>query len=165
MRLGTLKDLYIEQLRDLYNAEEQVLNALPGYADGASSEELVRALRDHVNTTRKHKERLEEMFGRLGEDPTGEKCRGMEGLLRECDDMLQAEGDPNVRDAGLIATWQRVEHYEVAGYGCSRAYADRLEETEAGRKLQQILDENAAFDEELTRLAEEAINPVAAATA
>jgi ferritin-like metal-binding protein YciE len=159
MSMDSLKDLYVEQLRDLYSAENQILKALPMMAEKASNPELKAAFQEHERLTQDHVKRLEVVFDGLGEKSSGHHCKGMEGLLKEGQEMIKEKGDPATLDAGLIAAAQRVEHYEIAGYGCVRTYAERLGYSDAARTLQQTLDEEGETDERLTALAETIINP------
>jgi ferritin-like metal-binding protein YciE len=159
MSMDSLKDLYVEQLRDLYSAETQILKALPGMAEKASNPELRSAFQEHERVTHDQVRRLETIFDGLGEKPGGHHCKGMEGLLKEGQDMVKEKGDPATVDAGLIAAAQRVEHYEIAGYGCVRTYAERLGMSDHARTLQQTLDEEGETDHRLTDLAERIINP------
>jgi ferritin-like metal-binding protein YciE len=162
MSMDSLKDLYVEQLRDLYSAENQILKALPMMAERAHNPELKSAFQEHERVTHDQVKRLEAIFDGMGEKPGGHHCRGMEGLLKEGQEMLKEKGDPDTIDAGLIAAAQRVEHYEIAGYGCVRTYADRLGMADHARTLQQTLDEEGDTDHRLTGLAERIINPRAA---
>ena len=159
MALDSLKQLYVEQLRDLYSAETQILKALPQMAEKASHPQLRDAFRQHEQVTREQVRRLDGIFEELGEKPGGHHCKGMEGLLKEGKEMLKEKGDDSVRDAGLIAAAQRVEHYEIAGYGCVRTYAEQLGLQSQARTLQQTLDEEGQTDHLLTGLAERIINP------
>lgn len=161
MSMDSLRDLYVEQLRDLYSAENQILKALPMMAERASNPELKAAFQEHERVTTDQVKRLETIFDGLGEKPSGHHCKGMEGLLKEGQEMIKEKGDPSTIDAGLIAAAQRVEHYEIAGYGCVRTYADRLGMTDHARTLQQTLDEEGQTDHRLTALAERIINPQA----
>lgn len=163
MTVESLKDLYIEQLRDLYNAENQLVDALPGMVDMASSDELVQAFEDHLEETREHKERLERIFHNLGEDPTGEKCEAMEGLIREAREIAQESRDTDALDAALIAQAQRIEHYEVAGYGTVRTYARQLDRDDDIDVLEETLGEEKTADKKLTKIAEQIVNPKAVA--
>lgn len=158
MKLDTLKKLYVEELRDLYNAENQLVKALPKMAKGASSAELKQAFEDHLEQTKEHVERLDEIFGRLGEKPTGKTCKAMKGLVEEGAEMLEEDGEDSVIDAGLIGAAQRVEHYEIAAYGTVRTFANLLGEEEAADLLQQTLDEEGETDKQLSELAEEIVN-------
>ena len=158
MKLESLKDLYLEQLKDLYSAETQLVDALPKMADAASSPELKNAFREHLNQTRQHVDRLEQVFRKLNESPKGETCEGMKGLIKEGQEMTKMKGEPEVIDAGLIAAAQRVEHYEMAGYGTVRTYAELLGDQEAVRLLERTLQEEEETDERLTEIAESHIN-------
>jgi ferritin-like metal-binding protein YciE len=158
MKLDTLKKLYVEELRDIYNAENQLIKALPKMAKGASSAELKQAFEDHLEQTKEHVERLDEIFGRLGEKPTGKTCKAMKGLIEEGSEMLEEDGEESVIDAGLIGAAQRVEHYEIAAYGTVRTFANLLGEEEAADLLQQTLDEEGETDKHLSELAEEVVN-------
>jgi ferritin-like metal-binding protein YciE len=158
MKLDSLQKLYIEELRDLYNAENQLVKALPKMAKGASHQELKQAFEDHLDQTKEHVERLEEIFKRLDEKPTGKTCKGMKGLIEEGAEMLEEDGDEAVLDAALIGAAQRVEHYEIAAYGTVRTFANMLGEQEAVELLQQTLDEEGETDKLLTELAESVVN-------
>ena len=158
MKLESLRDLYLEQLKDLYSAETQLVDALPKMADAASAPELKNAFREHLNQTRQHVERLEKIFQTLNESPKGETCEGMKGLVKEGDAMIKMKGEPEVIDAGLIAAAQRVEHYEIAGYGTVRTYAELLGEQESVRLLERTLQEEEETDEKLTEIAESRVN-------
>jgi ferritin-like metal-binding protein YciE len=158
MKLESLRDLYVEQLKDLYSAEKQLVDALPKIADAASAPELKNAFREHLSQTRQHVERLEKIFQSLNESPKGETCEGMKGLIKEGEEMIKMKGQPEVIDAGLIAAAQRVEHYEIAGYGTVRTYAELLGEQEAVRLLERTLQEEEETDEKLTEIAESRIN-------
>jgi ferritin-like metal-binding protein YciE len=161
MKLDTLKQLYIEELRDLYSAENQLLKALPKMAKGASSEELKLAFENHLDQTKVHVERLEEIFERLDETPKGKTCQAMKGLVEEGSEILGEDGEESVRDAGIIAAAQKVEHYEIASYGTVRTFAQLLGEDEAAELLQETLDEEGEADKLLTQLAQEIVNPEA----
>ena len=158
MALDTLHDLYVEELRDLYNAENQLLKALPRMAKAASSPDLKAAFTEHLEVTRGQVERLETIFEALGAKAKGKKCKAMEGLVEEGKEVLEEAGSPSVIDAALIAAAQRVEHYEMAGYGCVRTFARLLGRTDHAKLLQQTLDEEGAADKKLTALAESVIN-------
>ncbi|MEO8352825.1 MAG: ferritin-like domain-containing protein [Chthoniobacteraceae bacterium] len=161
MKLETLKDLYIHELKDLYSAEKQILKALPKMVKAASNKDLAAGFSKHLEETKEHVRRLEKILANLGSSTRGPKCKGMEGLLAEGAEMIEEEADEEVRDAGLIAAAQRVEHYEMAGYGCARTYAKVLGEKEAAAILQTTLDEEGATDKKLTKLAESGINVAA----
>ena len=160
----TLRDLYLNELRDLYDAETQLLVALPMMADAATSSQLKEAFTAHLEETEIHVSRLEEIFEALGEEPGEETCKAMEGLIAEGEDYVKASGDRDVRDAGLIGAAQRVEHYEIAGYGTARTLATRLGESEAADKLQATLDEEGEADRKLNAIAENEVNAEGAAT-
>ena len=153
MKLKTLKGLYVMELRDLYNAEKQILKALPKMAKAAASPELKAAFLEHLEQSKGHVERLVTIFEGLGMKPTGKTCAAMEGLIEEGKELINEEPEPTVLDAGLIAAAQRVEHYEIAGYGTVRTYATTLGEKEAARLLQQTLDEEGDTDHRLTEIA------------
>jgi ferritin-like metal-binding protein YciE len=154
MTANSLQELYVEQLQDLYNAEQQIIKALPKLIDAAESEELRDALTEHLEVTRTQAQRIETICEELGEEPDKEKCKGMEGVIKEGDELVKGVGD-EVRDAAIIAAAQRVEHYEMAGYGTARTYANLLGFEEAARMLEQTLEEEKDADESLSELAEE----------
>jgi ferritin-like metal-binding protein YciE len=158
MSMNSLRDLYVEQLRDLYSAESQILKALPKMEAAASHEELKAGFKQHREETERQVERLDRIFEDLGRSPKGHHCKGMEGLIKEGDEMIAGRADSDVLDAGLIAAAQRVEHYEIAGYGCVRTYADMLGHQEHAKLLQQTLDEEGQTDRKLTSMAEKVIN-------
>ncbi|HEX4085532.1 MAG TPA: ferritin-like domain-containing protein [Chthoniobacteraceae bacterium] len=159
LKLETLRDLYLEELRDLYNAETQLVKALPKMAKAATDTKLKKAFTDHLEQTHGHVSRLEQIFDALGEKATGETCQAMEGLIKEGSQFIDAEGDDVVRDSGLIGAAQRVEHYEMAGYGTVRSLAQRLGEDQAADILQETLDEEGEADHLLTEIAE-SLSPV-----
>jgi ferritin-like metal-binding protein YciE len=154
MMYNSLKDLFVEQLRDLYDAEHQISRALPKMANAASSTELKEAFNMHLDQTRTQIQRLERIFSDLGMAPQGENCEAMQGIIKEGDQVINAQGDPNVKDAALITAAQRVEHYEIAGYGSVRTYAKELGYNDAADLLQKTLDEEGNTDSKLTKLAE-----------
>ena len=158
MKLDSLRTLWIEEMRDLYNAENQLLKALPKMAKRASTPELKEAFESHLEETRTHVERLEEIFAKLGKKPSGKTCKAMKGLVEEGSEMLKEDGPDSVIDAGIIAAAQRVEHYEMAGYGAARTFASLLGEDDAEELLQTTLDEEGAADEKLTEIAESIVN-------
>lgn len=158
MAMDSLRKLYVEQLRDLYSAEGQILKALPKMASKAKHPELKAAFEEHQRVTEEQVRRLDGIFEALGEKSSGHHCKGMEGLLKEGEEMMGEKADPDVLDAGLIAAAQRVEHYEIAGYGCVRTYARLLGLADQERTLQTTLDEEGDTDERLTALAERVIN-------
>lgn len=153
MEKNALKELYIDELRDIYSAENQLVKALPQMAKAATSDDLRAGFEEHLEQTKGHVERLEQIFAELDEKPTGKKCKGMEGLVEEGKEMID-EQEGEVLDAGLISAAQRVEHYEIAAYGCVRTYANLLDETEAAELLNQTLEEEKETDKKLTKLAE-----------
>jgi ferritin-like metal-binding protein YciE len=155
MKASTLKDLYVDELRDIYNAENQLTKALPKMAKAATSASLRAGFEEHLKQTEGHIKRLEQIFKNLDEKPTGKKCKGMEGLLEEGKEMIEEEKlEGETLDAGLISAAQRVEHYEIAAYGCVRTYAQLLGEPEAASLLDQTLAEEKETDQKLTKLAE-----------
>jgi ferritin-like metal-binding protein YciE len=162
--LNTFDDLFVEQLQDLYDAEKRLTKALPLMAGAAHNGALKSAFQDHLRQTENHVSRLEKVFQMLGKSAHAKTCEAMKGLVEEGQEAINARGDPNVRDAALIAAAQRVEHYEIAGYGTVRMFAERLGKQDVARILQETLDEEAATDKKLTGLAEQSINPKAAAT-
>src|SRR5215211_7885755 len=139
MKLETLKDLYIHELKDLYSAEKQIIRALPKMVKAASNEQLAAGFKLHLEETKEQAARLEKILESHKQSTRGPKCKGMEGVLKEGEEMIEEEGDDEVRDAGLIAAAQRVEHYEMAGYGCARTYAQLLGDKEGATTLQQTL--------------------------
>lgn len=158
MELETLKDLYLHELKDLYSAEKQIVKALPKMAKSATHEQLKAGFEQHLEETKEHVVRLEKILASHGAATRAPKCKGMEGLLKEGEEMIEEEADDDVRNAGLIAAAQRVEHYEIAGYGCARTYAEILGDKEGAKLLQLTLDEEAATDKKLTKVAKSAIN-------
>jgi len=154
MKLENLNKLYIEQLKDIYSAENQLTKALPKMAKSASNSKLKNAFESHLEETKGHIERIETIFQTLEYSPRGSKCKGMAGLIEEGEELMKEEDtDPEVLDAGLIAAAQRVEHYEIAAYGAVYTFAQRLGYTEAATLLQQTLDEEYAADQKLTAIA------------
>jgi ferritin-like metal-binding protein YciE len=161
MKLDTLRNLYVSELRDLYNAENQLVKALPKMAKAAASDQLRDALKNHLKQTEEHVERLEQVFDGLDEKPTGKTCQAMKGLIEEGSEILQEKGEESVLDAGIIVAAQKVEHYEIAGYGSVRTFAKLLGENEAVTILQKTLDEESEANQLLNDLAEEIVNPEA----
>jgi ferritin-like metal-binding protein YciE len=152
---NSLKDLYLDELKDLYDAEHQIIKALPNLIDAASSEELQSALTEHLETTKQQAERLEHIFETMGEKAKGKKCKGMEGVIKEGSEVIEENDDDEVRDAGIISAAQRVEHYEIAAYGTVRTYATLLGDEESAELLAQTLHEEKEADRKLTELAEQ----------
>jgi ferritin-like metal-binding protein YciE len=163
MSLDSLEKLFIEELKDVYNAEKQILRALPRMAKAAESPELQQAFTKHLKETEGQVQRLEKIFQELGQAARGKKCKGMEGLIEEGKEKMEEEGEASVLDAALIASAQKVEHYEIATYGCLRTYAQLLGFSQAEQLLQQTLEEEEATDKKLTELGESGINEAAAA--
>ena len=162
MKLESLKSLYLDELKDAYDFEHQILEALPKMEKAATAEELKSAFREHRAQTERQTERLEQVFASLGEKAERKTCKGMKGLLAEGEEYLKAHGDRDAVDASLIAAAQRVEHYEIAVYGTLREYARVLGVPDQGRLLQQNLEEEKTADQKLTQLAEQGINVAAA---
>jgi ferritin-like metal-binding protein YciE len=158
VELETLKDLYIDELKDLYSAENQILKALPKMIKKATHPQLKRAFATHERQTRQQVKRLERICKALGESPRGKKCKGMEGVIADGAELMKEKAEPDVMDAGLISAAQHVEHYEIAGYGTVRTYAQELGFEDQAMLLQQTLDEEKQTDELLTGLAVSAIN-------
>ncbi|HKB89192.1 MAG TPA: ferritin-like domain-containing protein [Opitutaceae bacterium] len=154
-KLESLKNLFIEQIKDLHDAETQLVEALPAMVRAASDDALKDAFSTHLRQTKIHAERLKKILGDLGEPAQGSHCKAMEGLLAEGAELINQEGRPAVKDAGLIAAAQRIEHYEIAGYGCARTFAATLGYVGAAELLQSTLDEEAETNENLTDIAEE----------
>lgn len=161
MSLNTMRDLLLEELRDAYSAEKQLVKALGWMAEAASSSELKDALEAHREETRGQVDRLEQAFEVLGKKPKSRKCRGMRGLIEEAEAICDAKGDNAVRDAGIIASAQRIEHYEMATYGCLVAFAKSVGEVHVVELLEAALREEEAADEALSLVAERAVNPAA----
>jgi ferritin-like metal-binding protein YciE len=151
-----LRELYVDELKDLYSAETQLVKALPKMAKGAASEELRQGFEEHLEQTKGHVQRLEQIFEALGESPKGKKCKGMEGLIEEGSEVMQEDYEGNILDAALIGAAQRVEHYEIAGYGTVRTMAEVLGENEHVSLLTETLEEEKETDEKLTELAQKA---------
>jgi ferritin-like metal-binding protein YciE len=158
-----MQDLFLNELKDVLNAERQLVEALPKMAKAAQSPQLQQAFTKHLRETEGHVERLERIFKSLGETPRGKACKGMQGLVEEGKEILQEDGAREVIDAALISAAQRVEHYEIAAYGCLRTYAQLLGNADADRLLQQTLAEEEATDKALTALGEGGINQAAVA--
>jgi ferritin-like metal-binding protein YciE len=156
--LNSLSDLYLHTLRDIHSAEEQLAAALPRMASAATHAGLREAFEKHLAETREHAARVEQICEALDRSPGGQRCRAMQGLIEEAKEILRAKGEPDVRDAALIGAAQRVEHYEIAAYGCARAYARMLGRDQDVRLLQESLNEEGETDKLLTRLAERVVN-------
>jgi len=152
---NALKELYIEELKDLYDAENRLVKAIPKMAKAASSHKLRSGFEEHLEQTRGQVDRLKEIFDNLGEKPTGKKCAGMVGIIKEGEEIMEEDFEGEVMDAALISAAQRVEHYEIAAYGCVRTWADLLGENEGSALLEKTLEEEKETDEKLTQLAEE----------
>jgi len=162
MKLDSLETLFVEELRDLYSAETQLVKVLPKMVKRAHSEELKQAFEEHLELTREHVERLDEIFENLGKPAKGKTCKAMKGLIEEGSEVLEEHGESSVIDAALIAAAQKVEHYEIATYGTVRTWAEMLDQDDAVDLLQQTLDEESETDEKLTEIAESTINATAA---
>ncbi len=158
MELENLKDLYVHELKDLLSAEKQITKALPKMAKAATNAQLVSGFRQHLDQTQEHVRRLEQILQSHDESLRGPKCKGMEGVIKEGAEMIEEDAEDEVRDAGLIAAAQRVEHYEMAGYGCARTYAELLGDSKGAKLLQQTLSEEEETDKKLTKLAKSTIN-------
>ena len=158
----SLEDLFVDQLEDLYDAENRIVKVLPKMIEAASAPVLKQVFQHHLTETTHHVDRLDRIFRELNRNPERETCEAMKGLLREGEEMIQAKGDPDVRDAALIAAAQRIEHYEMAGYGTARSIALRLGYPEAAHLLQDTLREETAADRKLTEVAETTVNVRAA---
>ncbi len=163
MPVRTLDDLLLYELRDLYDAEQRIVKALPKMAKAASNPQLQAAFEDHLEQTEEHVRRLEEAFSMLSEEPRKKTCEGIKGLLEEGEEVLKADMEDHVRDAALIAAAQRVEHYEMAGYGSARAFARTLGYHDVEDVLQETLDEEGEADHRLTQIAEAGVNMAAVA--
>jgi ferritin-like metal-binding protein YciE len=153
MQLKTLDDVLQAELKDLYSAERQLVDALPAIANAASSKDLKEAMNEHLDETRGHLKRLEDVFEAIGIRPESEHCAGMEGLIKEGSEIATAKGNGDARDAALIGAAQRVEHYEIAAYGTARTLANELDQSEVASLMNDTLDEESAADEKLTTIA------------
>lgn len=158
MEMDSLKELYVEELKDLWSAETQITKALPKMMKAATNPKLKKAFTAHLKQTERHIKRLERIFKELDESPRGKKCVGMEGLIKEGQELIKEKPEADVLDAGLIAAAQHVEHYEIAGYGCVRTWARLMGEDRQAELLQETLDEEEQTDRLLTDLAESEIN-------
>ncbi len=165
MKLESLHDLYLLELKDLYSAEDQIVKALPKVIEKATSPELRTALSNHLEETKEHVTRLEQIFEMHGEDAKKQKCKGMQGILEEGDETIGKDATAAVRDAAIIGACQRVEHYEMAAYGTVRTYARQLGHERAAALLDRTLEEEDAADEKLTEIAELRVNVGATRTA
>lgn len=159
---NSLEDLFVNQLEDLYDAEKRITKALPKMIDAASSPNLKQALQKHLTETQQQVDRLERVFKQINRTPERETCEAMKGLLSEGEEMVSAEGASDVKDAAIIAAAQRVEHYEISGYGTARTFAQRLGYSDAALLLQSTLQEEVAADKKLTEIAESSVNVRAA---
>ena len=162
MEMESLQDLLVEEMRDLYNAENQLTKALPKMAKKACNPQLKRAFETHLRETEVHVERLQKIFEKLGKKPTGKKCAAMEGIIEEGKEMMAEDMEEDTMDAALISAAQKAEHYEIATYGTVRTWAQLLGDEQTARSLQQTLDEEGKTDKLLTQLAESSINIEAA---
>ena len=157
-KLESLEDLILHELKDMYHAEQQLVKALPKVAEKASSPQLRSSLEEHLRETEGHVDRLEKIFDLLGQPAKAVKCKAMKGILDEGEDLMDLKGSPETIDAGIIMAAQKVEHYEIAGYGSLKCWADHLGEAEAAELLEQTLEEEKETDDKLTELAENSIN-------
>lgn len=160
----SLDALFIDQIQDIYDAEQRLTEALPKMADAANDTQLKNAFQHHLQETEMQVNRLEQVFELIGEKPKSKTCEAMKGLIAEGEEVIDAQGDKSVRDAALIAAAQRVEHYEIAAYGAARTFALRLGNSQVANLLQKSLDEEGAADHKLTEIAEASVNPEAATT-
>lgn len=160
---NSMEDLLVDQLEDLYDAETRLVDALPKMAEASANRELKRAFENHLSETREQVNRLETVFRNLGKEPKRGTCDAMKGLISEGEGMISAGGDAQVKDAALIAAAQRVEHYEIAGYGTARNFANQIGRTDVAELLQRTLDEEGEADKKLTQVAESFVNPKATA--
>jgi len=157
-KMNTLEDLFMDLLKDLYSAEKQLVKALPKMAKAAQASDLRQAFQEHLAQTEGQVERLDQIFTDLEGSPRGKKCVAMEGLIEEGNEIMQANAEPDVMDAGLIAAAQKVEHYEIASYGTARTWAQQLGHDRAARLLQETLDEEGEANKKLTQIAESHVN-------
>ncbi len=158
MKLETLRDLLIEEVADIYDAEHQIIEALPKMKKAAHSDKLKQSFQEHLDVTREQVSRLEQVFEMLGEKPHRKSCKAMKGLIKEGEEMIEEDADRDVKDAGLIAAAQRVEHYEIAAYGTAMAYAKQIGLDDAIKLMSRTLDEEKQTDQKLSQLAESTIN-------
>ena len=157
-KMQKLEDLFEDMLKDIYDAEMQIVTALPKMIDAAHSQDLKNGFKEHLEVTRRQTQRLEQIFKEMKTDPKGKKCVGMQGLIKEGEEIMKEAGDPDVMDAGLIAAAQKIEHYEISSYGSARAYAQALGHQTFAGLLNQTLQEEGQTDKKLTALAEGHIN-------
>lgn len=157
-KMKTLEDLFEHQLKDLYSAETQLIKALPKMVENAKDDKLKKAFEDHLEETKNQKKRLDEIAAELDIDPKGETCKAMEGLIKEAESFIKEKKDDDVTNAGLIAEAQRIEHYEISGYGTAVRYAKELGHKEIASKLQETLDEEYGADTKLNKMAESRLN-------
>ncbi|REL32937.1 ferritin-like domain-containing protein [Rhodohalobacter sp. SW132] len=160
-KLKNLEDLFHHHLKDVYSAEKQLIKALPKMIKNSSNKDLKKAFEEHLEETKEHKKRLDEIGKELGIEMTGETCEAMKGLIKEAEEFIKENPDLDVKDAGIIADAQRVEHYEISAYGTLVTYAKGVGNKDAAKKLQKTLDEESAADKKLTKLAKKSINPTA----
>jgi ferritin-like metal-binding protein YciE len=158
MKIGTMEELFVEQIEDLYDAEKRLVKALPKMAEATASSQLRQAIQSHLNETQNHVMRLEQVFEDIGKKPKGQTCDAMKGLISEGEDMIGATDQSPLRDAGIIASANRVEHYEIAAYGSARSFAETLGLKRSVSLLEQTLNEEKAADSKLTHLAQSSIN-------
>ncbi|HSI71167.1 MAG TPA: ferritin-like domain-containing protein [Gillisia sp.] len=156
--MKNLEDLFEHQLKDLYSAESQLIKAMPKMQKKATDEKLKKAIEKHLEETKEQKERLKEICDELGIKPTGEECKAMKGLIEEAEHFLEEDAEKDVRDAGIIAEAQRIEHYEISGYGTAVRFAKELGHDKIAKKLQKTLDEEYKTDQDLTKMAEGSLN-------
>lgn len=154
MKLQTLQDVYVHELKDIYSAEKQIVEALPKMVKTADNQELQEAFSQHLTQSHSHLDKVQEILRALDVNPGSTKCEGVAGLIKEGESVIAMAGDSAAKDAALIAAAQRIEHYEMAAYGCARTYAKLLDYDDAAHILQEILDEEGETDEKLTKLAE-----------
>lgn len=158
IEFNSFNDLFVNQIEDLYDAENRLTKALPKMAEAAHSSQLKQAFQSHLTETEGHVSRLEQIFREINVEPKRETCEAMKGLIAEGEEMIKAHGDPDIKDAALIAAAQRVEHYEMSGYGTARSFAQRLGLNQAATLLQQTLNEEKAADQKLNTIAESSVN-------
>ena len=162
MKVNSLREVFVDELKDVYDAEQQIVKALPEMVKAASTSSLQQAFQHHLEETKGHVRRLEQIFEGMGEDSKAKKCDGLRGILKEGEDAMDLDGDTNARDAALIAAAQRVEHYEMAVYGSLRSWANQLGNQRAASLLEETLEEEKQADKKLTQIAESNVNAGAA---